>query len=324
METAARPPLRRLLEIDRVIRAGEYPNATTLAERLEVHPRTVHRDLDFLRCSWGAPLEFCRLRNGFYYRDPDYALPLMRLTEGELVALFLAERAMQRYKGTPFAQDLATAFRKLTARLPDTVTVNLDHLREGYSFRGPEPGGADPRMFRQLERAVREGRQLELVYWSASRDEVCRRVVDPYHLTSVQGEWYLIAYCHLREEVRMFAPSRVRSLKETGARFARPADFSIDAYLDASFRVLRGGEAQEVRLRFTPAVARYVRGKVWHPSQELREGKGGTLEVTFRLGHLLEVKRWVLSWGADCEVLAPEELRREVAEELGRARTKYV
>jgi predicted DNA-binding transcriptional regulator YafY len=101
METASRPPLRRLMALDRMIRSGAFPNARTAAEDLEVHSRTIHRDLDFLRDSWGAPLEFCPQRNGYFYRDADYALPLLRLSEGELVALFLAERAMQHYRDTP-------------------------------------------------------------------------------------------------------------------------------------------------------------------------------------------------------------------------------
>src|SRR5277367_5439923 len=127
MQQASRPPLRRLLVADHRIRAGDYPNARTLAAEMEVNARTVLRDLEFLRDSLGAPLEYDSRRHGFYYSLPDYALPLLRLSEGELVALFLAERLMQTYRGTPYAADLATAFHKLTAQLSDEVTVDLSH-----------------------------------------------------------------------------------------------------------------------------------------------------------------------------------------------------
>src|SRR5947207_960587 len=139
MEQASRPPLRRLVTVDRRIRGGDYPNARTLAGELEVHPRTVLRDLEFLRNSLGAPLEYDARQHGYYYSLPDYALPFLRLSEGELVALFLAERLMQTYRGTPYAADLATAFRKLTAQLPDEVTVDLSHLGDTVSFRGSQP-----------------------------------------------------------------------------------------------------------------------------------------------------------------------------------------
>ncbi len=324
MERTSRPPLRRLVAVDRCIRAGGYPNTRTLAGELEVNRRTVLRDLEFLRDSLGAPLEYDARRHGYYYSLPDYALPLLRLSEGELVALFLAERLMQTYHGTPYAADLATTFRKLTAQLPDEVTVDLSHLGETVSFRSPQADAGAVRCFRQLMRAVREGRRLELLYWSALRDEECRRTVDPYHLTSVQGEWYLVAFCHLREEVRMFVPARIRSLRETGERFERPADFRIGDYLDASFRSMRGDAGpQRVRLRFTGEAARYVKLREWHPSQVIKERRDGSLELTLTVSHLLEVRRWVMGYGPECEVLEPAELREQVRDEFRRGWEVY-
>ena len=269
-------------------------------------------------------MEFCLRRNGYYYRDADYALPLLRVTEGELVALFLAERLMQQYRGTPYEHDLATAFNKLTSQLPGEVSVDLSHLDEAFSVRPAAVGAGDVRRFRQVARAVREGRRLELLYWTASRNEERRRVVDPYHLTSVMGDWYLVAYCHLREEVRMFAPGRIRSVRDTGERFERPADFRIEEYLDGSFRAMRGdGKPRQVRLRFTAEAARWVREKRWHPSQRLRERPDGGVDLTLRLTHLQEVKRWVMSYGAACEVLEPEELKKDIQNELGRMTRLY-
>lgn len=324
MKVASRPSLRRLLALDRMLRAGRYPNATSAATELEVHARTIHRDLEFLRDSWGAPLEFCHKRNGYYYRDPDFALPLLRLSEGELLALFLAERVMQQYRDTPYARDLATAFKKLTAALPDEVSLDLSDWDEVYAIRRTVEDTQDAAWFRQLTQAARRGRQLEMVYWTASRDETCRRVVDPYHLVLVDGQWYLVAYCHLREDVRMFVPGRIRALKETGKTFERPAEFRIADYLDTTFRVVRGtGPARRVRLRFSPEAARYVREKVWHPSQQLAEQPNGSLLVTFRLNHWLELKRWALSFGAGCEVLEPRVLREELADELRKGMERY-
>lgn len=324
MKVASRPPLRRLVALDQMIRRGRYPNAYTAARDLEVNRRTILRDLDFLRDCWGAPVEFSRQHNGYFYRDPDYPLPLYRLTEGELIAFFLAERLMQQYRDSPFAKDLATAFRKLTAALPDQVSIDLSHLDEGFSFRSKPAKNGDVERFRQLTRAIRAGRQLELVYWTASRDVTCRRAVDPYHLASVAGEWYLVAFCHMREDVRMFVPGRIRSLKETGERFERPPDFSIAAYLDATFTIVRGkGPPRTIKLRFAPEAARYIREKEWHPTQKIVDLLDGSLILTLKVSHLLEVRRLALHWGADCEVLAPTELRKQVQAELRRGLEHY-
>ncbi len=89
MRIASRPALVRLAVIDREIRDGRMPNAATLALQLEVNPRTVHRDLDYLRDQFGAPLKYDRDRNGYFYTNPSYQIPLPQLAEGGAVALFL-------------------------------------------------------------------------------------------------------------------------------------------------------------------------------------------------------------------------------------------
>jgi predicted DNA-binding transcriptional regulator YafY len=317
MKSAKRPALLRFARIDEKLRSGSWPNASSLARDLEVTPRTIHRDVEFLRDQYHAPIAFDPHKNGYYYSEASYALPYFRVSEGECVALFLAERLLQQYRGSPFAADISRLFHKVVDLLAEPITINLQHLADPVSFRQHSTGVGNVQQFDQLHRATRAGRQLEIVYWTASRDETCHRVVDPYHLTSVDADWYLVAYCHRREEVLMFSLQRIRALRETGTAFERPADFRISDYLDVGFRKLRGdGPAQTVRLRFAPHAARYVREKVWHPTQKLRDHKDGSLTLTFRVNHLLEVKRWVLSFGADCEVLAPKQLQLDIRGEL--------
>jgi predicted DNA-binding transcriptional regulator YafY len=242
------------------------------------------------------------------------------MSEGELLALALAQRVLRQYRGTPYAPDLARAFKKITEGLTDRVTVDLGELADSFSFRTTAPDGFDPGVFRDLAAAVRDRRKVVLRYWTASRDEETLREVDPFHLACVDGHWYLVGFCHSRGEARMFAPSRVRSLEVTGTTFDVPEGFRIDEYLSRSFGVLRGGdgEASCVRLRFTGDAARYVRERAWHPSQTLETCPDGDVIVGLEVSHLREVERWALSWGGDCEVLGPPELRSRVAAESTR------
>jgi len=326
MKTAARFSLERIAALDRAVRAGEYPNAKTIARLLEVSHRTVQRDVEFLRDRLGAPLEFDPVRNGYAYRDPAFRLPFLTLTEGELVALFLAERVLQQYRGTPYAADLARAFRKVTLGLSDRVTIDLGHLGEAMSFRSSASTPPDPARFGELVAAIRARRRLRLRYASVSRGAETDREVDPYHLASIDGQWYLVGHCHLRGDVRMFVPARIRSLVATGTTFEAPADFRIDDYLSRSFAVLRGGvgDIHRVRLRFTGDAVKYVRERSWHASQVTEPTPEGDLMVDLEVGHLREVERWALSWGADCEVIEPAELRERVADQLSGANRHYV
>jgi proteasome accessory factor B len=324
MRVSARPLLARLAQIDAMVRTGRHPTVGSLATALEVNRRTIQRDLGFLRDRLGAPIVHDPGAGGFVYTDHTYHLPLWQFSEGELVGLLLAERLLQEYRHTPYADALKKAFDKIAAALPDAVTIDLAHLADALAIRHQALKPPDADILALLVRAVQKGEQLKLVYWAASRDETTRRIVDPYHLASVNGDLFLVAYCHLREEVRMFSPARIRKARPTGRRTERPADFRIAEYLDVAFRAVRGaGPARAVRLRFRPAMARYIRERKWHATQKLAEEADGNLLLTLRVNHLLEVKRWALSFGADCEVLEPPELREELLSEAKRINQLY-
>ncbi len=319
MRLPTRPALVRLAHIHQAIGSGQRPNVTTLARQLEVNPRTVQRDLDCLRDQLAAPIEYDSKRRGYYYTDATFQLMLPSLTEGECLALFLADRLLQQYRGTALADDIQRLFQKITAFLPDSISLRADDLAKAYSVRAHPADPGDAERFRKLLRAARDGRQLELLYWSASRDDTLRRTVDPYHVAAIDGDWYLIAHCHLREEVRLFAPGRIRELSETGERFQRPADFRVSDYLDVGFRKMRGaGAVQTIHLRFAKTAAHHIRERKWHKSQELHDTIDGCVELTLRVNCLVEIKRWVMSFGAECEVLEPVDLRQDILSEVTR------
>jgi predicted DNA-binding transcriptional regulator YafY len=325
MRTATRFPLERIAVLDRAVRAGEYPNARTIGERLEVCRRTVLRDVEFLRDRLGAPIAYDQVRNGYFYTDPNFRLPVVAMSEGELLALVLAERAFQQYRGTPYGPDLARAIEKLARGLDDVVTIDLGELADGCSFRTTVSESIAPEIFRELAAAVRRRHRLVVRYWTPSRDEETTREVDPYHLACIDGRWYLVAYCHARNEVRMFVPSRIRSLQASGETFAPPQSFRLVEYLSGSFGVYRGGdgESHRVRLRFTGEAARYVGDRRWHPSQTVEAADDDALILSFKLSALREIERWALSWGGDCEVLEPRELRDSVRAATALAAVRY-
>ena len=160
MKLSTRPPLIRLARIDQEIRTGKFPNASSLAQLLEVHPRTIHRDLDLMRDQFHAPLVYDSSRFGFYYQDPQFALPAIKISEGEFVALFLAERLLGQYRGTPFGSALDTLFQKLIAFLPEGTSLHLDQLAQAYSFQMPQTEGLELDLFQRLHQAVVQTRRL--------------------------------------------------------------------------------------------------------------------------------------------------------------------
>jgi len=164
------------------------------------------------------------------------------------------------------------------------------------------------KIFDALAKATAHRRQLELSYRKVGSREAEARLVDPYHLANINGEWYLFAFDHARKDIRTFVPARVQSVKQTGKTFPAPQKFSLEQRLRGSFGVHSGEGEFEVVLRFNPRVADLIREKKWHESQQLKDLKAGGVELRLRLSSLVEIERWVLSWGGDVKVLKPREL----------------
>jgi proteasome accessory factor B len=297
-----------MLRIHQALQSGKFPNASTLAREIEVATKTIHRDIEFMRDRLNLPIEFNPARNGYFYNGEVSAFPTLQITEGELFALVVAEKALQQYRGTSFEKPILSAIRKMEQSLPDTISLNLADIEQTISFRTRVEPILDLKIFDTLAKAAAHRQQIELAYRKPGQKETEPRVVDPYHLANINGEWYLFAYDHARQDIRTFVPARVQSVKLTGKTFERPQKFSLEKRLRDSFGVHSGKGEYEVVIRFNARAADYIREKKWHESQQLRDLKGGGVELRMKLSSLVEVERWILSWGGDATVVKPREL----------------
>ena len=163
-------------------------------------------------------------------------------------------------------------------------------------------------IFDALAKATATRRQLRFDYRKPGQAKPEMRVVDPYHLANINGEWFLFAFDHARKDIRTFVPARISHVTQTGKTFPRPTRFSLEKRLHDSFGVVSGQGEFNVVLRFDEFAAGYIREKRWHASQQLRDLSGGGAELRMKLSSLEEVRRWVLSWGGHAKVVSPREL----------------
>ncbi len=311
----SRPPLARMLRIHERLRAGDrLTNCRELARELEVSYKTVQRDIDFMRDQLELPIDYDAASRGFFYSRPVVQFPSVQISEGELVALFVARRALEQYRGTAFVKPLRAAFEKLTAALPEQIGFGWEELDGALSFRVGTVGRgtADVEVFKTVSQAVLRREELEFDYRKPTGARTERRRVQGLHLGCFDNQWYLIGQDLVRRATRTFVLGRMSAVRNMKKCFTPPSSFNLERLLAGSFGVFSGLPTEQVRLRFSALVAEFVREREWHPSQKLVECAAGEIELRLEIGLSPEVHRWILGWGDDVEVLAPIALRKTV------------
>ena len=306
----SRPPLQRMMRLHAALKGRDFPNCRKLGDELEVSPKTIQRDIDFMRDRLGLPIDYDPKRFGFYYTEAVTGFPSIQVSEGEITALFVAQKALAQYKGTPFERPLHSAFRKITDGLKDRVSFSWTDLEDVISFRSAGASPADLELFEAVSKAVLRSIEISFEYRKLKSSGHESRRVRPYHLSCLENQWYLFAEDLDRKQLRTFALPRMRQVTLTANRFRRPPDFSITKVLRGSFGVFSSGLKHRIRLQFDPYAARLVSERTWHDSQKIKPLRGGSIIFQLELGGLEEIERWILSWGDHVRVLAPPQLRK--------------
>ena len=298
-----------------------------LADELTVTTRTIRRDLAALQEA-GFPLFDERDEDGgVRWRLDGQVLKGLEtgFTLQELCALYLSRSLLEAVAATPFQRDLGLAFARLEKLLSPRLRTFLDRLPAVLTAKpGPRArtGGSSGDIVGRLLEAVLHYRVATMRYHSVSSGVVKDYVMHPYRLAFAQGGLYLLAYVPAYTDIRTFAVERIASVSLEKQTFV-PKERVADEVFANSLGV-NTGPAAKVEIEFEPQVAPYVRARVWHASQQLREGLGGGLVLSMNVCHDWALRSWVLSWGPFARVLAPGALAEALRSDLQAATDRYI
>src|SRR5207244_9070133 len=164
--------------------------------------------------------------------------------------------------------------------------------------------------------------QIKMQYFSVHSQQKKNYTIHPYRLMYFRGGIYLFAFVKEYSQIRTFAVERIETLEKTREPFDKPADFSVESYLESAFGVVKE-EPFDLEIIFNSDISEYVRSRVWHPSQQVRELGGGRISMKMHVGGEFELGSWILGFGASATVVSPDRLRRRVEQELSRALENY-
>jgi predicted DNA-binding transcriptional regulator YafY len=306
-----KPQHARLLFIDREISKGGYPSYSQLAEGYEVSVKTIQRDIEYMRYQLDAPVEYSAKHRGYFYTEANYKLPAISIKESDLFAIYLAEKLLAQYEGTPLYQNLCSVFKKIEDSLPETATVELEKDPARFTVFPPSNTLIRPGIWEKVAEAIRLSRRLRVIYRTPGHEPAAREL-DPYHGVRYEGDWYVVGHCHLRNAIRTFSLARMERVELLKEDFRIPETFDFTRLTGSHFGVHWSNREYQVEIRFAREVAGFIRERHWHPSQRLDENPDGSVILALTVNHLLELKRWILSWGEMARVLAPADLVKEI------------
>jgi predicted DNA-binding transcriptional regulator YafY len=299
--------------------------AAELSSELETAQRTIYRDLEAIQEA-GFPVYTDRKEKRSYWKliegfKTDLPLPV---TATELMSLHISQDILKVFEGTVFQESIESLLKKVKTSLPKETIRYLDNLsgRLRVGFGPAKDYGSFKEMIAQASDAAARNKQVAIVYKAASTGRESTRRIDPYQVWAMNGSFYLIGLCHLRNAVRTFAMDRIKKLVVLDDSFHFPKEFSLEDYLQTAFRVMRG-DSQTVKVWFGPGAAQVVRERIWHPTQEIREQPDGSLVITLEVPINYEITSWIMGFGSAAKVLGPTSLQKRIQEEHQAAAQRY-
>ena len=327
----------RLIKFFRAITLLSQPTGTTIEElgrRLEIEKRQVYRLLESLQDSFGLILDEERLDGGGkrislprdqQRRLSDMKVPDMNMTMGEIVAIHFLRGHASLYHGTGIGEEIERAFTKLAAFVPEGLSERLVRVRTLFvpSVRFAKDYHGSEEVMEELSEAILSLRTCLVEYHSFSDDEIKHFRIDPLRFFERDGGLYLFVRVTRFDDIRVLALERIKSIEVTEDGYLYPPDFDPEALLQQSFGMVYD-DPIEIRIWFSADQARYILERQWAQEQKITKRKDGSIVLWMKTSGWYDVKKWVLSFGSDAEVLEPLEMREEVRKELMAALNTYM
>ena len=310
----------RVYKIDRLLRSRIAPNKQKLLTVLEVSEPTLKRDLEYMRSRLGAPIAWNRQTGGYSYAadQPEFTVPGLWFSSDEIHALLLIIHIVDQIQPS-FLADQMKPFRDRLRAIANAPTGQFEPISRRVRMVAGATRISNPACLDSVTRATLARKRLSIVYQSRSRSAETEREVSPGRLIYYRADWYLDAWCHSAGAIRRFAVDAIRSVRilETAAQEIPPEPERT------GYGIFAGAPVNQAVLRFSATAAPWVISSVWHPNQELESLADGGALLRVPYSHDKELLMDILRHGADVEVLAPESLRRSIAETLAAAANLY-
>jgi predicted DNA-binding transcriptional regulator YafY len=311
--------------IERMLLSRRSVTFADMQQRLEISRATLHRDLRDLKERMQVPI-VCDRDTGTYRIDNSverYELPGVWFSAGEIHALLSMQQLLAAFDAGGLLAEHVDPLRQRLLGMLESATDSADDIARRIRILSAAARHYAPQHFQHIAAALMERRRLSIEYVARSNGDTSQREVSPQRLTHYRDNWYLDAWCHLRNELRSFAVDAIKTVKTIDAMACDIPEAELDAALGAGYGIFAGAQVQWATLVFTPERARWVAAEHWHPEQEGSFLDDGSYQLRLPYSNDPELIMDILKYGPDCEVVGPAGLREKVVGLLKAAVGRY-
>ena len=319
--------LERLQKINQMILERTSVPVNDFLHELEISLATFKRDLEKLRSNFNAPIIYDHDSGGYKFDKPNagkkFELPGLWFDESEATALVLMQHLLSGLdQGGLIGPHIAPLMSRIDAILGNGETPSKE-LRKRIKVLGMGSRKTPIKNFSEIGRGLLNRNRIQISYYARSTDKVSEREISPQSLIYYRDNWYLDAYCHLRNDLRSFAVDGIRTCTVLDKKATDISSKELSEYFANSYGIFSGNATKKARLRFTAERARWVSAETWHPNQVGSFDDEGNYTLEFEYNQEPELVMDILKHGASVEVLAPQSLINHVQSELKTALSIY-
>ncbi|MCD8503722.1 MAG: WYL domain-containing protein [Burkholderiaceae bacterium] len=311
----------RFYKIQTLLRQRRLVTMRQLCEVLEVSRATVCRDLDYLRDRLGVPVVWDVAHRAYRLEDFEgqvdgHELPGVWFSEREIHALLTIIELMSQLEPEGLLSPRIAPFRERLEQLLEQGTGSAAEALKRIRIIPMGQRQISSDHFQLIAHGLLKRRRLHIAYYGRQADVIVPRDVSPQRLVYYRDNWYLDAYCHLRDGLRSFSIDAIRMANVLEEDCVDLNEAEVSSFFESSYGIFNGPSRQVARLKFTPFRARWVARERWHPEQVSSVMPDGSYVLDVPYGQDWELIQDILKQGADVEVLAPDGLRAKVADAI--------
>jgi predicted DNA-binding transcriptional regulator YafY len=316
-ENAAMDRTERFYRMEQMIRDRTVVPLQSFLDELDISRATFKRDLDYMRDRFNAPIEYDRDNNGYRFSakgaaGPRFELPGLWFNASEVHALLTMQELLRGLDPGVLAPHVEPLRARLNALL-ESRDSSVQEIAKRIRVVRMAARGMKLEFFELAATATLKRYRLSITFWSRHSNKTTDRVISPQRLVFYRGNWYLDAWCHLRDGIRSFALDGIRAARLETEKAKNVPEAELDDYLATSYGIFAGKPKGWAKLRFSPTAARWVAHEKWHSKQRGRYDTDGSYILEVPFGDDRELVMDILKFGPECRVVEPKELASKVA-----------